>query len=173
MHSFLEQTHELRPLFGETKANFAKNKASLTISVIGWACGVGPTALAPRKMPQRERQADSMPSSPTATDDQPIDLQHLRRMTLGDRALEREVLGIFLAQTARPIGDLVISVEPTALAHRLMGSARAIGAFRIAECAAALECAIQGGDNPSQILFELDHAVAQARATIEAMLKRS
>ena len=116
-----------------------------------------------------------MPSSPTATGDQPIDLQHLRRMTLGDQALEREVLGIFLAQTARPIGDLLISAEPTALAHRLKGSARAIGAFRIriAERAAALECAIRGGDNPSQILIELDHAMAEARAAIEAMLKPS
>ena len=101
-----------------------------------------------------------MPSSPTATGDQPIDLQHLRGMTLGDQALEREVLGIFLAQTARPIGDLLISAEPTALAHRLKGSARAIGAFRIAERAAALECAIRGGDNPSQILLQLDHAMA-------------
>ena len=94
-------------------------------------------------------------------------------MTLGDQALEREVLGIFLAQTARPIGDLLISAEPTALAHRLKGSARAIGAFHIAERAAALECAIRGGDNPSQILIELDHAMAEARAAIEAMLKPS
>jgi hypothetical protein len=87
--------------------------------------------------------------------------------------VEREVLSIFLAQTACPIADLVISVEPAALAHRLKGSARAIGAFRIAEGAAALECAIRGGDNPSQILIELDHAVAEARAAIEVMLKRS
>ena len=94
-------------------------------------------------------------------------------MTLGDQALEREVLGIFLAQTARPIGDLLISAEPTALAHRLQGTARAIGAFRVAEGAAALECAIRGADNPSQILIELDHAMAEARAAIEAILKRS
>jgi HPt (histidine-containing phosphotransfer) domain-containing protein len=114
-----------------------------------------------------------MPSSPTTTDDQPIDLQHLRQMTLGDFALEREVLGMFLAQTARPIGDLMIAAEPTALAHRLKGSARAIGAFRVAEGAGALERAIQGGANPSQILIELDHAVAAARAAIEAMLDRS
>jgi len=46
------------------------------------------------------------------------------------------------------------------LAHRLKGSARAIGAFRVAERAAALECAIRGGDNPSQILLQLDHAMA-------------
>jgi HPt (histidine-containing phosphotransfer) domain-containing protein len=114
-----------------------------------------------------------MQSSPTAADEQPIDLQHLRQMTLGDSALEREALSIFLAQTARPIGDLMISAEPTALAHRLEGSARAIGAFRVAERAATLECAIRGGDNPSQILIELDHAMAEARAAIEAMLKRS
>jgi hypothetical protein len=92
---------------------------------------------------------------------------------VGNSALEREVLGIFLAQTAHSIGDLMISVEPTALAHRLQGTARAIGAFRVAEGAAALECAIRGADNPSQILIELDHAVAKARAAIEAMLKQS
>ena len=108
----------------------------------------------------------------TVTGVQPIDLQHLRRMSLGDTALEREVLGVFLAQSARPIGDLMISAEPTGLVHRLKGSARAIGAFRVAEEAAALECAIRGGDDPSQILIELDHAVAEARAAIEAMLER-
>ena len=33
-----------------------------------------------------------MPSPPLAPDDGPIDIVHLRRMTLGDAALEREVL---------------------------------------------------------------------------------
>jgi HPt (histidine-containing phosphotransfer) domain-containing protein len=94
-------------------------------------------------------------------------------MTLGDQALEREVLGIFLAQTVRPIGDPMISDEPIAWAHRLKGSACAIGAFRVAEGAAALECVIRAGDDPSQILIELDHAVAEVRAAIDAMLERS
>ena len=92
---------------------------------------------------------------------------------VGNSALEREVLGIFLAQTAHSIGDLMISAEPAALVHRLKGSARAIGAFRVAERAETLECVIRGGDTPSQILIELDHAMAEARAAIEAILKRS
>ena len=39
-----------------------------------------------------------MPSPPLAPDDGPIDIEHLRRMTLGDASLEREVLAMFSAQ---------------------------------------------------------------------------
>jgi HPt (histidine-containing phosphotransfer) domain-containing protein len=71
----------------------------------------------------------------------PIDLSHLSKQTMGDRELEREVLGMFAeqAQTVRrQIGDAAVK-ERLFLAHSLKGSARGVGAFAIAECACAIE----------------------------------
>ena len=84
-----------------------------------------------------------MPSPPLVPDDGPIDLEHLKRMTLGDESLEREVLAMFSAQTARLIGTLAaLPAEAGELAHTLKGSARAIGAFAVADAADALESAL-------------------------------
>ena len=71
----------------------------------------------------------------------PIDMAHLARQTLGDRALEAEVLGLFLHQIGS-IYDRVAACdaeERRMLAHGLVGSARGIGAFSLAECAADME----------------------------------
>jgi HPt (histidine-containing phosphotransfer) domain-containing protein len=114
-----------------------------------------------------------MPSPPLAPDDGPIDLQHLARMTLGDAGLEREVLGMFAGQAAGLVGKLAaLPAEAVALAHTLKGSARAIGAFRVAECAEALELVIRRGENPAKSLIELKAAVADARAAIDAILQQ-
>ena len=81
-----------------------------------------------------------MPSPPLAPDDGPIDIAHLRRMTLGDEALEREVLGMFSAQASRLVKSLAANpVDAGALAHTLKGSARAVGAFAVGDAAAHLE----------------------------------
>jgi HPt (histidine-containing phosphotransfer) domain-containing protein len=115
-----------------------------------------------------------MPSPPLAPDDGPIDIDHLQRMTLGDAGLEREVLAMFSAQSVGLIGTLAtLPTDTGALAHTLKGSARAIGAFRVADAADCLEAAIRNGDDPGQALTELNDAVAQARAVIDAMLRRS
>ena len=115
-----------------------------------------------------------MPSPPLAPDDGPIDIDHLQRMTLGDASLEREVLAMFSAQAARLIGALAaLPPEAGALAHRLKGSARAIGAFAVADAAADLESAIQNGDDPSDALAQLDEAIALARTAVDAILRRS
>lgn len=114
-----------------------------------------------------------MPSPPLAPDDGPIDLAHLARMTLGDAALERQVLGMFASQSTGLVAKLAaLPGEAVALAHTLKGSARAIGAFRVAECAQALELAIRQNESPAKSLIELKAAVADARAAIEAMLQR-
>jgi len=90
-----------------------------------------------------ESMAFSMPggeiSDPARA--RPIDLAHLSRQTMGDRDLERDVLGLFAeqAQTVRKrIGKAEIK-ERLFLAHALKGSARGVGAFAIAECACAIE----------------------------------
>src|SRR5215813_6785452 len=104
-------------------------------------------------MPLRAQRIEWMPSPPLAPDDGPIDLQHLARMTLGDTGLERQVLGMFAGQAAGLVGKLaMLPAEAVALAHTLKGSARAIGAFRVAECAEALETAIRQGENARKSL---------------------
>jgi HPt (histidine-containing phosphotransfer) domain-containing protein len=115
-----------------------------------------------------------MPSPPLAPDDGPIDIDHLKRMTLGDAGLEREVLAMFSAQA----GSLIVMLEAMpedagALAHTLKGSARAIGAFGVADAAEALEALIRRSDDPAQVLAELGDAVARARSAIDAILRRS
>jgi HPt (histidine-containing phosphotransfer) domain-containing protein len=115
-----------------------------------------------------------MPSPPLAPGDGPIDFEHLDRMTFGDAGLEREVLTMFSAQSARLVHTLAaIPKDASALAHTLKGSARAIGAFAVADAADRLEAAIAGGSDTSAPLAELDEAVAQAQAAIEAILHRS
>jgi len=115
-----------------------------------------------------------MPSPPLAPDDGAIDLAHLARMTLGDAALERQVLGMFATQSADLIEKLAtLPAEAGALAHTLKGSARAIGAFRVAECAEALEAAIRQGESLAKCRVELKAAVADARAAIDTLLQRS
>src|SRR5215472_1577575 len=104
-----------------------------------------------------------MPSPPLVPDDGAIDLQQLQRMTLGDAALEREVLAMFVSQSARLMGTLkTLPAEAGALAHTLKGSARAIGATRVAECASVLELAIRQGEDPRFGLRELNEAVVEA-----------
>lgn len=125
-------------------------------------------------MPLHVERIDWMPSPPLVPDDGPIDFEHLRRMTLGDAGLEREVLAMFSAQSARLIDALAaLSSDAGALAHTLKGSARAIGAFRVADVAARLEAAITSGGDPRLALAELDEAITQARAAVDAILRRS
>ena len=115
-----------------------------------------------------------MPSPPLAPDDGPIDIEHLRRMTLGDASLEREVLAMFSAQAVKLIATLAsLPADAGALAHTLKGSARAIGAFGVADAAASLEAAISSGGDPTKQLTELNDAVAHARMAVDAILRRS
>ena len=110
--------------------------------------------------PELQRM-DWMPSPPLAPIDSPLDLDHLSRMTLGDAELEQEVLAAMAALPA----------ETGALAHKLKGSARGIGAFAVADAAASLETAIRTGHNRLHAFAALKEAVAEVRAAIQAILK--
>lgn len=71
----------------------------------------------------------------------PIDLAHLRKQTFGDRNLEQEVLGMFLQQ-AQSVKERLSGSnrdERVMLAHGLRGSAGGVGAFAVADAAAAVE----------------------------------
>jgi HPt (histidine-containing phosphotransfer) domain-containing protein len=115
-----------------------------------------------------------MPSPPLVPEDSAIDVQHLGRMTLGEAALETEVLALFAAQSRVLVGRLAtIPADAAALAHTLKGSARAIGAFRVADAALGLEAAIKNNGDAARAVVLLQRAVEEARATIDRMLNRS
>jgi HPt (histidine-containing phosphotransfer) domain-containing protein len=81
---------------------------------------------------------EGMSAAPRA---RPVDLAHLAKQTLGDRALEQEVLRLFVHQ-ALSTRDQIASAdrsERLRLAHGLKGSARGIGAFAIADCVTEIE----------------------------------
>jgi len=104
-----------------------------------------------------------------------IDEDHLGRMTLGDRSLEREVLEIFARQTTLML-KRIAGAEPAraaAAAHTLKGSARGIGAWRVARAAERLEQAADGeGDDQAMnaAIAELEAASLEVRAAIGARL---
>jgi HPt (histidine-containing phosphotransfer) domain-containing protein len=107
-----------------------------------------------------------------------IDQVHLERMTLGDRDLEREVLAIFARQTAMTL-ERIVGAGPAcaaAAAHTLKGSARGIGAWRVAEAAERLEqAATSAADEASMLsaLEDLEAASFEARLAIRLRLGES
>lgn len=104
---------------------------------------------------------------------QVIDEAHLARMTLGDYRLEREVLQIFVRQAAVMMGRIA-GAEPAhvaAAAHTLVGSARGIGAWRVAQAAEWLErTSGVGSDQLNEAIAELKAAILEASAAIGARL---
>jgi len=111
--------------------------------------------------------ASSLSTSP-GSDRKPtvIDDQHLESMTLGDRRLEREVLEIFVRQTAIML-DRIVAAQPAraaAAAHTLTGSARGIGAWRVARAAELLEHAAGKKVLGDVAVEDLSEAVAELKA---------
>jgi HPt (histidine-containing phosphotransfer) domain-containing protein len=89
---------------------------------------------------------------PTAEPETPlIDLVHLSRQTLGDVALENELLRLFVVQAQQYAAWLEAACAPgealkrADLTHRLKGSARAVGAFPLAQAAELYEEALRAG----------------------------
>jgi HPt (histidine-containing phosphotransfer) domain-containing protein len=112
------------------------------------------------------------PSAPLA-----IDLVHLSRQTLGDGALEAELLRLFDRQALSLATRLEAETNPHErigrgeLAHMLKGSARAIGAFGLAEAAERFEtaCRLDDPELPS-LLKDLIEAIRIARADIASLV---
>jgi HPt (histidine-containing phosphotransfer) domain-containing protein len=113
---------------------------------------------------------------PLVPADQAIDLEHLARMTLGEHALEREVLSLFDRQAGMLLGRMRDAGPAimAAFAHTLKGSARGIGAWRVAEAAEALEsgAAAASPDAADGSLQRLVAAVDEVKAEIAAILRR-
>ena len=116
--------------------------------------------------------AEGQPSS-RASLERPIDLVHLSRMTLGDRGLEREVLALFDRQ-ATVLVSRMRAASPgsvTTVAHTLKGSARGVGAWRVAAAAEAVELAASGEGDLSAAITRLAAMAEEARAVIAELLR--
>jgi HPt (histidine-containing phosphotransfer) domain-containing protein len=109
--------------------------------------------------------------------EKPVDLDHLRRYTLGDKALEDEVLSLFLAQLPETIASLKSATsqrEWKIAAHGLKGSSRAVGAWRIAALAEQAE-ALAGFRETAECLetiSRLEAAVCEASTFVRAVAAR-
>src|ERR1700719_2584527 len=100
---------------------------------------------------------DNSSISPPLSGERPIDLVHLARMTLGDRGLEREVLQLFDRQATVLVSRMRASPpgSVTSVAHTLKGSARGVGAWRVAAAAEAVEVAAAGDGDLSAAITRL------------------
>ena len=104
-----------------------------------------------------------------------FDQEHLRQYTGGDPALERELVNLFLSHFApvRTQLDAARSAQEWKFAaHSLKGSARSIGAPRIAALADKLES--MGFEEPqkrkTQLLDELDAAMTAFAAQVKKVI---
>ena len=99
-----------------------------------------------------------------------IDLPHLARMTMGEAGLEREVLTLFERQAGILLARMQNAPPPAvaAFAHTLKGSARGVGAWRVAEAADSLEAQAAQPHRAAaaDALAQLAAAVAEVRAVI-------
>jgi HPt (histidine-containing phosphotransfer) domain-containing protein len=101
----------------------------------------------------------------------PIDRAYLARFTLGNAALEREVLELFATQTPVYVAQLRAAItrrEWKDASHALKGSASAIGARRLADLAAAAEVLDVEADRASGAGRRETFASAVADAADEA-----
>jgi HPt (histidine-containing phosphotransfer) domain-containing protein len=113
---------------------------------------------------------DGAPVQPVAAEPA-IDIEHLSRMTLGDRRLEREVLQLFDRQSAMLV-ERMRSAPGGAVscAHTLKGSARNLGAWRVAGAAERLEWAGSDAAAYRTLLAQLIDAVEDVRRAIALRL---
>lgn len=116
--------------------------------------------------------ADCMDARPV------IDRAYLARFTLGNAALEREVLQLFAGQVPGYVAALADARSVQAwreAAHTLKGSAAAVGAVHVSRLAEAAErlaldtAEVPAGEEREQALAALQAAVAIACGTIAAI----
>jgi hypothetical protein len=110
---------------------------------------------------------------PLAPVERPIDLEHLSRMTLDDRSLEREVLTLFDRQADMLMQRMqnTCPANIAAAAHTLMGSARGIGAWPVARAAGEVEAAAAVDGEIAPALAVLAACLTEARVAIADLLR--
>jgi HPt (histidine-containing phosphotransfer) domain-containing protein len=99
---------------------------------------------------------------------QAIDRGKLSEQTFGDLEIRREVLGMFRAELPSLLHALAATDggPRSEVAHRLKGSALAIGATALAEAAAALDA----DPAAAGLLEAVEHSAAAVSRDIEALL---
>lgn len=103
---------------------------------------------------------------------EPIDRAHLARYTLGSATLEREILGLFLAQLPLSIEQLRFAAtdrEWHVAAHTIKGSAKAVGAWPVARLALEAEqsAGIADEEERDRILSALENAFEAVQSYVE------
>jgi HPt (histidine-containing phosphotransfer) domain-containing protein len=106
----------------------------------------------------------------------PFDLAHLERATFGDRALTREVLGLFDRQAVRLLDEIAAATNSRArgeAAHGLKGAARGVGALALARAAEEIEVV---ADDPVALIAALaclSARVTEARLALAPIIAQS
>lgn len=98
-----------------------------------------------------------------------FDQRHFAEMTGGDVALQREVVGLFRGQADAWRAELSPDRDPglwRETAHKLKGSARAIGLWTLGEACETVEHVpvADAGQALSEVLVQLDAALADLAA---------
>ncbi|CUX48785.1 MULTISPECIES: Hpt domain-containing protein [Agrobacterium] len=102
---------------------------------------------------------DNYGGAPAASK-KPIDFDHLAQQTMGDKNLEIEVLQLFSRSARAALHEMAGADSKTvvATAHRLKGSAQAVGASAVSTAAAAVE---EKG-NDSALIAKLAATIVEA-----------
>lgn len=108
----------------------------------------------------------------------PLDLAHLNEQTLGDPLLQRELLHLFAAQSPgllaqmQALGDTIAEDHHrkalSDLAHRLKGSARAIGANEVATACTPFEGRAACDDDLAVLAAALTAAIEAINLHLDA-----
>jgi len=110
------------------------------------------------------------------TSRRPVDLVHLAKYTLGNRSAEREILELFSRQSDLYFERLRSAETDKAwleAAHTILGSARGVGAWQVAKCAAAIQKheTLPAEADRDKVLSALQARIAEAKAFIGDLLK--
>jgi HPt (histidine-containing phosphotransfer) domain-containing protein len=124
-----------------------------------------PTRL-PRKFRRSQRNGEA------------LNLAALNVQTGNDRALQSDLLELFVVQSPRTLAQLqqLATCDMSAAkaaAHKLKGSARAIGAFKVADAAAEVERTLGSKQNAgalADLAANLDKALSEIKAYMRALI---
>jgi hypothetical protein len=117
---------------------------------------------------------DPVSAPPLVPIERPIDLEHLSRMTLGERSLECELLRLFDRQAIMLMTRMQAAAPAivAASAHTLKGSALGIGAWPVARAAALVELAAgTDGADLKRALGSLGTCIGEAQTVIADLLR--
>jgi len=104
----------------------------------------------------------------------PIDLVHLSRQTFGSKDLEKEVLSLFLSHSRQCLERMRQSETDDAFAdaaHSIKGSARAVGAFALANLVETSETMARAGhlEDKAAAVVEIEAGINSTNQYIELL----